>query len=103
MKRGIPEYSDVQAVVLARMAATRAELVSASQLSKLPARSSPAIEHASRTGDPVSVFLSSPIAALLAVMLVGSVVIGPRRILSTFFRAGLTAWVTKTVHALVAG
>lgn len=101
MKRGIPEYSDVQAVVLARMAATRAELVSASQLSKLPARSSPAIEHASRTGDPV--FLSSPIAALLAVMLVGSVVIGPRRILSAFFRAGLTAWVTKTVHALVAG
>jgi hypothetical protein len=101
MKPGIPEYSDAQAVVLARMAATRAELIAASQLSKIPAGARATAEHASRTGDPV--FLSSPIAALLAVMLVGSVVIGPRRILSAFFRAGLTAWVTKTVHALVAG
>jgi hypothetical protein len=101
MKRGIPEYMDAQAVVLARMAATRAELASTRQLSKLPGGARPATDCVSRTAGPV--FLRSPTAALLAVMLVGSIVIGPRKIVTTFFRAGLTAWITRTVRALADG
>ena len=99
MKRGIPEHKEAQGVVLARMAATRAELVSASQLSKIGAG-------ANRTAfspDSGPVFLRTPNAALLAIVLVGSVIIGPRQILVTSFRAGLTAWITRTVRALAGG
>jgi hypothetical protein len=99
MKRGIPEHKEAQGVVLARMAATRAELVSASQLSKIGAG-------ANRTAfspDAGPMFLRTPNAALLAIVLVGSVIIGPRQILVTSFRAGLTAWITRTVRALVGG
>lgn len=48
-------------------------------------------------------FLRAPNAALLAVVLVGALIIGPKQILVTSFRAGLTAWITRTVRALAGG
>jgi hypothetical protein len=53
--------------------------------------------------DASPVFLRTPNAALLAVVIVGSVILGPRQILVTSFRAGLTAWITRTVRALAGG
>jgi len=76
-----------------------AELVSASQLSKIGAG-------ANRTAfspDAGPMFLRTPNAALLAIVLVGSVILGPRQILVTSFRAGLTAWITRSVRALAGG
>ncbi|MDB5789824.1 hypothetical protein [Caballeronia mineralivorans] len=101
MKRGIPEHKEAQAVVLARMAATRAELVATSHLPKIGGGANRTARHVSPNAGPV--FLRSPNAALLAVLLVGSVIIGPRRILVTSFRACLTAWITRTVRALAGG
>ena len=101
MKRGIPEHKEAQGVVLARMATTRAELVSTSQLSKIDAGPKRTARHVSMDAGPV--FLRTPNAALLAIVLVGSVIIGPRQILVTSFRAGLTAWITRTVRALAGG
>jgi hypothetical protein len=101
MKRGIPEHKEAQATVLARMAATRAELVSASQRSKIGAGPSRIARHVSPDAGPV--FLRTPNAALLAMLLVGSIIIGPRQILVTTFRAGLAAWITRTVRALAGG
>ncbi|MEY2488047.1 MAG: hypothetical protein QOH39_3695 [Verrucomicrobiota bacterium] len=49
------------------------------------------------------IFLRTPKAALLALMLVAAGRIGPRQILVTSFRAGLTAWITKTARAFVNG
>jgi hypothetical protein len=101
MKRGIHEHKEAQATVLARMAATRAELVSASQLAKIGAGPSRKERHASPDAGPV--FLRTPNAALLAIVLVGSIIIGPRQILVISFRAGLTAWITRTMRALAGG
>jgi hypothetical protein len=101
MKRGLTEHKEAQAAVLAGMAATRAELVSASQLSKIAAGANRTARHISPDAGPV--FLRGPIAALLAIVLVGSVIIGPRRIVVTSFRAVLTAWITRTVRALADG
>ena len=101
MKRGKPEHKEAQAPVLARMAATRAELVSASQISRIGVGADRKTKHVSPEIGPI--FLRTPNAALLAILLVGSVMIGPRQILVTVFRAGLTAWITRTVRALAGG
>ena len=98
MKRGIHENMEAQAAVLARVAATRAELLSASRLSKVGAGENRIAGPVSRDAGPV--FLRTPNAALLALFLVGSVILGPRQILVTSFRAGLAAWITRTVRDL---
>jgi hypothetical protein len=92
MKRGIHEHKEAQAVVLARMAATRAQLVSTSQPSKIGAGVNRAARHVSPDAGPV--LLCTPNAALLAIVLVGSVI---------SFRAVLTAWITRTVRAIAGG
>ncbi|QIE30145.1 hypothetical protein SBC1_75480 (plasmid) [Caballeronia sp. SBC1] len=101
MNPGIRDHKKAEAVVLARMAATRAALVSASQLSKTGSRESRIARPVSREAGPV--ILRTPNAALFAIILVGSVIIGPRQILVISFRAGLTAWITRTVRALAGG
>ncbi|SAL66614.1 hypothetical protein AWB69_07544 [Caballeronia udeis] len=98
MKRGIHENMEAQAAVLARMAATRAELSSASRLSKVGAGENRIAGPVSRDAGPV--LLRTPNAALIALFLVGSVILGPRQILVTSFRAGLAAWITRTVRDL---
>ena len=98
MKRGIHEHKEAQAVVLARMAATRTELVSTSQLSKIGAGVTRTARHAAMDAGPM--FLRTSNAVLLAIVLVGSAIIGPRQILVISFRAGLTAWITRTIRTL---
>ncbi|MEA3088664.1 MAG: hypothetical protein QOJ04_6 [Caballeronia sp.] len=101
MKREIHKNREAHATVLARMAATRAELLSASPLSKIGAGENRIAGPVSRDAGPV--LLRTPNAALLVLFLVGSVIIGPRQILVISFRAGLTAWITRTVRALAGG
>jgi hypothetical protein len=98
MKRGILEHKEAQAIVLARMAATRTALVSTSQLPEIGTDLARTARRPSIDAGPV--FLRTPNAALLALVLVGLVVIGPRQILVISFRAGLTTWISKTVRAL---
>jgi hypothetical protein len=101
MKRALHEHKEAESVVLARMAATRSELVATSLLSNSGAGSKRTARHVSMDAGPV--FLRTPNAALLAIVLVGLVIIGPRQVLVISFRAGLTAWITKTVRALAGG
>jgi len=101
MKRGKYDHKETEAVVLARMETTRAALVSASELSKTGVGERRIARPVSQDGVPM--ILRTPNAALLALILVGSVIIGPRQILVISFRAGLTAWVARTVRALAGG
>jgi hypothetical protein len=101
MKHGMHEHKEAQAVVLARMAATRAELVSTRQLPDIGTGPKRTARYVAMDAGPV--FLRTPNAALLAIVLVGSVIIGPRQVLVISFRAGLTAWITRTVRALAGG
>jgi hypothetical protein len=101
MNRRTRKHKEAQSAVLARMAATRAELVCIGQLAKSAAGENRPARQISPNVGPI--FLRTPNAALLALMLVGAVVSGPRQILVTSFRAGLTAWITKTAQAFVNG
>jgi hypothetical protein len=98
MKHGIREDMEAQATVLARMAATRAELSSANRLSNRGAGENRIARPVSPDAGPA--ILRTPNAALVAVLLVGFVILGPRQIMVTSFRAGLTAWITRTVRDL---
>lgn len=101
MTRRIHEHKEAEVIVLARMAATRAELVSASQLPDRGGGPKRTARHVAMDTGPV--LLRTPNAALLAIVLVGLVIIGPRQVLVISFRAGLTAWITRTVRALAGG
>jgi hypothetical protein len=89
------KHVDAQALVLARMAASREELIVARRaLGPVPV--------VRRPRSPSNVgpwLLRTPNAALFAMLLVGVVVLGPRRALHTALQAGLTTWTTRTARA----
>ena len=79
-----------------RMAVSRAHLVAAQEAARLrPAASRPSFPMRAR--ELVSV---APNVTLLAAVLVGSLVIGPRRIAGVVVRNGLLAWIAKTVRRI---
>ena len=97
MNRRLQQYEDAQAAILARMDAARAELVSDTRALRVVAIAR-ASEKYRVTGIARTV-LQTPNAALIAALLVGSIVIGPRRLFGTVIRTALTAWITRTVSA----
>nr|WP_132458508.1 hypothetical protein [Paraburkholderia sp. BL8N3] len=88
-------HVDAQSVVLTRMAETRAEFLATSK-ELAPARAS----RVSRVADVGPWLLRTPNAALFAALLVGLVVLGPKRAIRTALQAGLSTWTTRTVAAL---
>jgi len=89
-------YADAQSIVLARMAETRAEFLATSK-ELAPART----PRGSRVATDVGAWLlRTPNAALIAALLVGLVVLGPKRAIRTALQAGLSTWTTRTVAAL---
>jgi len=83
--------------VRARMAVSRANLVAAREAARLlPAASRPSLTM--RVRELVS---TAPNVTLLAAVIVGSLVIGPRRIVGVVVRNGLVAWIAKTVRRVV--
>lgn len=99
MSRENGGHAEAQAVVLARMAETRSELMSRRK-STYAVRVIRKPRVAANTGPWV---LRTPNAALVAVLLVGAVVLGPRRALQTAlqsaFQTGLSTWTSKIVSA----
>jgi len=90
------KHVDAQSIVLARMAETRAEFLATSK-EFVPART----PRASRVAADVGPWLlRTPNAALFAAVLVGLVVLGPKRAIRTALQAGLSTWTTRTVAAL---
>jgi hypothetical protein len=86
----------LHAAVLARMAVTRADLLAARDVAKAGA---------SRRGSLAPANLpalvgTAPNVTLLAAILLGSLILGPRRIASLVVRNGLTAWIARTVRRL---
>lgn len=83
--------------VRARMAVSRANLVAAREAARLlPGAGRPSLTL--RVRELVS---TAPNVTLLAAVLVGSLVIGPRRIVGVVVRNGLVAWLAKTVRRVV--
>ncbi|SOE47874.1 hypothetical protein SAMN05446927_0248 [Caballeronia arationis] len=89
-------HAEAQSRVLARMAQTRDELVMA-RPSKVVRVKTRALNGCANVGPWL---LRTPNAALVSALLVGLVVLGPRRSLQTALQAGLSAWTTRAVSAL---
>ncbi|MEX3898257.1 hypothetical protein [Paraburkholderia sp. BR10954] len=85
--------------ILERMEASRTALVVANRTAALPAARA-----ASRF--PVSTVLASlaeaPHVALLLALVVGGIVLGPRRTLSIAGRSGAAAWIARNVRRSIA-
>ncbi len=88
-----------QVTLLARMAATRAELIAANHLNTLIANSRRSVQAPAIQEGPL--FLQSPYVGLIAAALVVSAVLGPAHLVRTAARRGLTSWIASTARSLV--
>ncbi|KVF78308.1 hypothetical protein QZM18_04425 [Burkholderia diffusa] len=101
MKRRIPDDSpeSMRRVLLARMAATRAELSASNQVVEMTRRA--------RSGDiaeyPVMRLptLGGSTGAAVAVALAGFVILGPRRLVTTAVRTGLVALIGQMTREIM--
>jgi hypothetical protein len=81
----------------ARMAASRAELLAAHDAAKLAdARRKPVFTASNLR----ALAASAPHVTLVAAILAGALVLGPRRIATVVVRNGLAGWIAKTVRRL---
>ncbi len=87
-----------QATILARMAATRAELLAANHVNALVAGARRGVRYPVARDGPL--FLQSPYAGLISAALVGSVILGPMHLIKTVARRGLTPWIISAFRKL---
>ena len=87
-----------QAPILARMAATRAELIAANHVNALVAGARRGVQSPMVQEGPL--ILQSPYAGLIAAALVVSVILGPTHLITTAARRGLTPWIISTFRKL---
>jgi hypothetical protein len=88
----------LHAAVLARMAVTRADLLAAHEVAKAGAQRRTSSSFA--PANLPALVSTAPNVTLLAAIVLGSLILGPRRIASLVVRNGLTAWIARTVRRL---
>ena len=96
MSRRLRQHEDAQAAVLARMDAARIEFLSGARALQVPASARTSAKY--RVTGIARTVLQTSTTALIAALVAGSVVIGPRRLFGIAIRAALTARVTRTVR-----
>jgi hypothetical protein len=87
----------LHAALLARMAASRADLIIARDAAKVAGTQR---KSAFAPANLPALVTTAPNVTLLAAILVGALILGPRRIASVVVRNGLTGWIAKTVRRL---
>ncbi|SAL55927.1 hypothetical protein AWB64_06196 [Caballeronia sordidicola] len=93
------EHDTAQREILARMAATRAELVAANHVTLLVGRPRRQVVPTDIPQGPV--FLQTPYAGLIAAGLIVGTVLGPGQLVRTAARRGLVPWILGTVQGLL--
>lgn len=91
-------HREQELVILTRMATTRAKLLAArsASFSALDGRRANALT----PSNVVAAFARAPNVTLLAAIVLGSLIVGPRRIALVVVRSGLTGWIASTVRKL---
>ncbi|MCP3711583.1 hypothetical protein M3I54_32310 [Paraburkholderia sp. CNPSo 3274] len=90
-----------EAVLLSHMELARAQLLAANVGSRL-------VERASARTNSLSVanvgraLIAAPNVTLLGSLLLGTLLIGPRRVVPVVLRTGLTGWIARNVRILFA-
>ncbi|WP_250494999.1 hypothetical protein [Caballeronia sp. GAWG1-1] len=87
-----------QATILARMSATRAELIAANHVNTLIASSRLGVRAPVIQEGPL--FLQSPYAGLIAGALIATTILGPAQLVRIVALRGLTPWITRTIRSL---
>jgi hypothetical protein len=88
-----------QTTILARMAATRAELIAANHVNTLVTDAQQGIRSSVVEEGPL--FLRSPYAGLIAGTLIVGTILGPAHLVRTAALRGLTPWITRTIRSVV--
>ncbi|HVE09347.1 MAG TPA: hypothetical protein VNE00_18985 [Paraburkholderia sp.] len=92
-----PDNKVLHAALLARMAVSRADLLAAHDAVKLAeAGRRPSFAPANLP----ALVRTAPNVTLLAALLLGSLILGPRRIARLVVRNGLSAWIARTVRRM---
>jgi hypothetical protein len=84
--------------ILERMEASRTALVVANQTAALPA---PRAAARSSVSHVLASLAEAPHVALLLALVVGGIVLGPRRTLTVAGRSGLTAWIARNARRAI--
>lgn len=82
-------------MILERMEASRTALVAANHTAALPA---PRAASRSSVSNVLASLAEAPHVALLLALVVGGIVLGPRRTLTVAARSGLTAWIARNAR-----
>lgn len=93
------EHDTAQREILARMAATRAELVASNHVTSLVGRPRRQVVPIDIQQGPV--FLQTPYAGLISAGLIVGTVLGPGQLVRTAARRGLLPWIASTVKGLL--
>lgn len=101
MKNRTPNRSQesTRRVLLARMAATRAELAASNHVVDMARRGRSGDN--SEPSEMKTPFLGVPSGVAVAVVLAGYLALGPRRLVTTALRAGLVAMIGRLTRAIV--
>jgi hypothetical protein len=94
---------DRRARVLSRLALTRADFVAQANIQRAP--QSPSLTHSALPAVRQSIgvtLLTSPNAEIVAALLVGSVIFGPRRLIAIAAMPILRFWLTRTIRSFSA-
>lgn len=89
-------HQESEAAILARMQASRVELLSANTLVDVASATRSRAGARLPVGNIVTALAETPRVALLLAFCVGTVVLGPKRTLRIAGRSGVTAWVASS-------
>ncbi|CAD6556541.1 hypothetical protein LMG27952_06133 [Paraburkholderia hiiakae] len=91
-----------EAAIIDRMALARAQLLAANlELRATRARKKRMSDKALTISNLGRALLDAPTVTLFASILLGSLIVGPKRIAPVVMRAGVTGWVARSVRTFV--
>ncbi|WP_321855008.1 hypothetical protein [Paraburkholderia tropica] len=96
------DISEREALVLDRLALARAQLLAANlELRDMQTRKAQRSERALTVSNVGRALLDAPMVSLLASIVLGSLIVGPKRVVPVVMRVGVSAWLTRTVRAVI--
>jgi len=93
---------ELEAAVLTRMELTRTQLLAANVGLRMGEHTSRPRKNALTLSNIGRALIAAPNVTLLGSIVLGSLLLGPKRIVPVVLRTGLTGWVARNVRAFVA-
>lgn len=96
------DISEREAMILDRLALARAQLLAANlELRDMQSRKAQRSERALTVSNVGRALLDAPTVTLLASIVLGSLMVGPKRVVPVIMRVGVSAWITRNLRAVI--